>query len=226
MMAVLVTLAAAQAADLDAALSDAGWAHADDVTTAEIGTVVLETRTLDGERCLRGRVTVDVPPDPLVATVSDIPAAPRFSRETLLASRTLGHDGGAVHYYQHLDIPGWTLVADRYWVVSGWRRDVGATRVFAWDRFDWRARYPELAAELARDHPAAVEPDPNYGAWSFAPAGAGSVVTYTLCNNAAGSLPEWVVRAAATRTFPNTIVDIVLEGRRRAKTGPASSSDG
>lgn len=206
----------ASAANLDAALADADWALLTEASTKEIGPVILETKTIDGERCLRGRVTVDVATPHLLATVVDIPAALEFSRERLSASRLLGSDGDTLHYYQHLDVPNWTMIADRYWVLAGSRRDAGSTVIFAWQRFDWRTRYPALADSLARDHKSAVEPVPNFGAWSFAPAEAGTTVTYTLCSNAAGALPEWIVRVAATKNFPNTIVDIVEEGRRRA----------
>jgi hypothetical protein len=220
-MTLLLSLAlSAAAADFDAALSDAGWAALTEASTKEIGPVVLQTKTIDGERCLRGKVTVDVAAPYLLDAITDMPAAIEFSRERLLASRLLGSEGDTLHYYQHLDVPNWTMVSDRYWVLAGSRRDVGSTVIFAWQRFDWRSRYPALADELARDHKGAVEPIPNYGAWSFAPTAAGTAATYTLCSNAAGSLPEWIVRAAATKNFPNTIVDVVEEGRRRAAAAP------
>lgn len=213
---VLWLTVGALAANFDAALTDTGWELLTEAPTNEIGPVLLQTKRIDGERCLRGKVTVDVDPSHLLEVITDVPAAMEFSRERLRASRVLGRDGDAVHFVQHLDVPNWTMIADRFWVLSGSRRDEGSTVIYAWERFDWRTRYPTLAAELARDHKGAVEPTPNFGAWSLAPAGAGTAATYTLCSNAAGSLPEWLVRIATTKNFPNTIVDVVVEGRRRA----------
>jgi hypothetical protein len=214
-MLSLLLVAAASAADFDALLSDTGWEEVDRVDRKELGTAVVRVKTIEGGRCLQGDVTVDVPVDILLDVVTDIPAARRFSSEKLIAARELGREGGAVHYYQHLDVPNWTMAADRYWVLSGQQVTEGDRTSFRWQRFDWRSRYPDLAVELDRDHPDAVEPVPNWGAWVFQPADGRTRARYYLCSDPGGSLPDWLQKAAATKTLPNTMADVVREAQRR-----------
>ncbi|HHO49499.1 MAG TPA: hypothetical protein ENK18_01195 [Deltaproteobacteria bacterium] len=206
------------AADFDQLLSPSGWTSVGEVQHELLGTVSIALKTVEGERCLRGRAISPPSPEILYDVVTDIPAAKRFSREKLLASEVLDTEGDTVHYYQHLDVPGWTLAADRYWVLEGRSASSGSARAFRWRRFDWRPRYPELAARIQRDHPNAVEPDPNWGSWVFEPTEGGTQMRYYICSDPGGSIPGWVERTAATRSLPNTMADVAREAIRR--TGP------
>ncbi len=208
----------AGATDHAALLAEDGWELAAEGSTKQFGTVPLEVKVVDGERCLRGTVRSSAPAEVLLEVITDVAAADRFTREALIASRVLGTDGDVVHYYQHLDVPGWTMAADRFWVLAGQRLASGDDIVYVWERFDWRGRYPELAAELARDHPSAIEPIPNFGAWQFRPIEGGTQARYILCSDPGGSMPGWLVRAGATKSFPNTISDVVVEAQKRASS--------
>lgn len=208
-------LSVAVAADFDQLLSSSGWSAVDELKHQVLGPVSIAMKRIEGERCLRGRATASAPPEILYDVVTDMPAAKRFSREKLIASEVLSTSGGAVYYYQHLDVPGWTMAADRYWVLEGRSASEGTTRAFRWNRFDWRPRYPELAARIQREHPNAVEPDPNWGSWVFEPTSEGTRMHYYICSDPGGSIPGWVERAAATRSLPNTMADVVGEALRR-----------
>jgi hypothetical protein len=111
---------AALAGDYDALVSEDGWTHLELVHAGAAGDVQLDVKQLDTP-CLRATATVDLPADVLLDVVTDVPGAGAITRETLLASEVLGEHDGAIDYYQHLDVPGWTLSADRYWVVRGQR---------------------------------------------------------------------------------------------------------
>lgn len=213
---LLWLVSAAVAADFDAMFAADGWAAAATSSAEETGEIVLSTKVIDGNTCLRGEATVTASIDKLAEVVADVPAAAEFSSEKLIASRVLGRDGDRVEYYQHLDVPNWTMVANRFWVLQGTASVDGETRSYRWDRFEWREKYADLAAELARDHASAVEPNPNFGGWVFTPEGSAVKATYYLCSNAGVSLPEWVQRAAATRTLPGTMADVVREAQRRS----------
>ncbi len=210
------------AADFDRLLASEGWISEGTIEHDVLGTVSLALKTIEGGRCLRGRATAGPSPALLYDVITDMPAAARFSRERLTASEVLGTQGDRLHYYQHLDVPNWTMAADRYWVLEGHRASSGDTEAFRWDRFDWRALYPALADRIAREHPGAVEPDPNWGSWVFEPSDAGTRIHYYLCSDPGGSIPKWVERAAATRTLPNTMADVVAEAERRAASPPAT----
>lgn len=202
--------------DWSALLADSGWEAVAEPSTAETGTIDLRLKTIDGSPCLRGVATVDVGAATLYEVVTDVPAALKFSSETLYASKVLGTKGGEVHYYQHLDVPSWTMASDRFWVLKGSDASSGTTKAFRWEKFDWRPLYPDLVASLAADHPDAVEPEPNWGSWVFVPDGARTKATYYICTNPGGSLPSWLAEAAATKTLPSTMADVVREAQRRA----------
>lgn len=108
------------------------------------------------------------------------------------------------------------MAADRYWVLEGWGATEGELTSYRWERFEWREQYPELAKRLDTEHVGAVEPNPNYGAWTFQPKGEVVESRYYVCSNPGGSLPEWLQKMAATKTLPGTMGDAVAEARRRA----------
>ncbi|RME29176.1 MAG: hypothetical protein D6798_00700 [Deltaproteobacteria bacterium] len=234
----LLLLPAAQAADFDSLLSADGWEVAGSVDHEVLGAVTLAVKDVSGVRCLRGTARVDASARDMLGVVDDIDGARSWSTAGLSESRVLERRDGHVDYVQVLDVPDWTMAADRFWVLrSRTTTAPDGALVFRWDRFDWRAAWPELAAELAARHPRAVEPDPNFGAWVFrerpvapaassaGPAGgqavdaaggdAGTELAYYLCTES-GSLPAWLQKAAATRTVPAAMADVVRAARRRA----------
>lgn len=217
MIASLLWIAAAQAADWAALDTDSGWTLLSEASTADTGPIQIHTKTIGGVQCLRGVATVDVPGQKMYDAIVDIPSAKKWSSETLIEARVLGRSGKSIDYYEHLDVPGWTMASDRFWVLRGEDASSGSALTFRWDRFDWKAQYPDLAKELATNHPDSVEPSPNWGAWSFVPEGEKTKAKYYICSDAGGSLPTWLKESAATKTLPGTVADLVREGRRRAK---------
>lgn len=210
------TLAApAAAAPFDQILTPDGWEVAGTARHDLLGEVTLSLKTVQGVLCLQGAAQVAARPQTMLGVVEDIDGALSWSRAGLVATRVLGRTGSSVDYYQHLDVPDWTMASDRYWVL---RSDVqtrpDGALVFRWDRFDWRSAYPELATQLDRDYPKAVEPQPNFGAWSFRSQGEGSELRYVLCTES-GSLPGWLQKAAATKTVPDAMADVVREAQKR-----------
>lgn len=180
--------------------------------------VELRLKKVGGISCLEGTARVAGPgPEELLAVAADIAGAARWSSAPLRAARVLARRGSEMDYYQHLDVPDWTMAHDRYWVLTSRTvREPDGTVRFQWDRFDWRNRYPELAAEIDRDHAASVEPPTNYGEWRFIPLPGGQTeIRYAVCSDTGGNLPKTLQRAAALRTLPDNIGDLVKEARRR-----------
>lgn len=216
MMLWLLSSAWALDPHLQTLLSDSGWEVAGRGEEALLGTVEIAVKEVAGVRCMRGEAAVPADAAAMQGVVADIRGALSWSRAGLVDTRLLGERGPEVDYLQVLDVPDWTGAADRYWVLRGQGLTVAqGERLFVWDRFDWRAAYPALAEELKATRPKAVEPDPNFGAWAFLPQGTTSRVRYYLCTES-GSLPGWLQRAAATRTVPAAMADVVREARRRA----------
>lgn len=199
-------------------LGDEGWSQLATPTSPAGHTVDLRLKEIGGVPCLRGEVRGSWSVDTLFATASDIEGSPKFSSEKLLASEVLGRAGATMDYLQILDVPDWTMASDRFWVLRAERFEHNGGTGFRWQRFDWKAAYPALATRLETDHAGAVEPDPNWGAWLFTPVEGGTLVRYHLCSNAGGSLPGWLQKAAATRTLPGTMGDLLVETARREGT--------
>ncbi len=215
-MLTALLLTSAMASDFDTLYADAGWEEVTVAKTKDAGEVDIRLKVIEGGPCLRGTLQVNVPAKNLYDVVTDIPSAPSFSSEALHASRFLSQKEKHSEYYQHLDVPNWTMAADRYWVLRGTDLSTADTLVYQWDRFDWKASYPELAASIAAEHASAVEVSPNFGAWKFTEKDGTTHAKYYLCSNPGGNLPEWLQKAAATKTLPNTVADVVREARKRA----------
>lgn len=217
-MIALLALGLAHAADAppwDALLGDEGWSQLATPTSSSGHTVDLRLKEIGGIPCLRGEVRGVWSVASLMATAADIEGSPKFSSEKLHASEVLARTDRSMDYLQILDVPDWTMAADRFWVLRAEQFERGGGTGFRWQRFDWKAAYPQLATRLATDHADAVEPDPNWGAWLFTPVEGETLVRYHLCSNAGGSLPGWLQKAAATRTLPGTMGDLLLEATRR-----------
>lgn len=217
MLLLALTLAHANPAPAppwDTLLSDEGWSQVATPSTPT-GQIDLRLKEIGGKPCLRGEVAVEVGADALLQTATDIDHSMDFSRESLQASKVLQSEGTRVDYYQVLDVPDWTMAADRFWVLRGEKQVSGEDQTFRWNRFDWRTDYPELAKELDDKHAGAIEPETNWGAWVFRPVEGKTLVRYHLCSSAGGALPEWLQKAAATKTLPNTMADVIEEAKKR-----------
>lgn len=215
-MPVWILLATAAAADWNALFAADGWSLVSETTHADTGPIRIDLKVIGGVQCLKGSAKVAVPADKLHQVVTDIPSAKKWSSETLLHSRVLAQNGKTTDYFQLLDVPGWTMASDRFWVLRGEDTSTATQKAFRWDRFEWQAKHPEIVAEAAAT--GAVEPIPNWGAWVFEPSGADTQVKYYICSDPGGSIPTWLKETAATKTLPNTVADVVREGRKRAKS--------
>lgn len=217
---ILLTLVLASHASeprLDQLLASSGWEVVGEGGHDLLGPVELSLKTVSSTQCLRGRSEVQGSTTTMLAVVEDIAGALSWSRAGLVDTRVLADKGATVEYLQVLDVPDWTAAADRFWVLRGTSLTTpSGASVFFWDRFDWKSAYPALAAEISTTRPKAVEPDPNFGAWAFSPSAAGATMDYYLCTES-GSLPQWLQKAAATRTVPAAMADVVREAQRRGR---------
>jgi hypothetical protein len=219
LLLVLAVGSAAAAPTLSTLLAESGWEAKGTRDHKDSGLEITIDHKWVGELpCLRGMTTAEVSPEALLAAATDIPSATRWSSAPLSASRVLGRGADSIDYYQHLDIPGWTGAKDRYWVLRGRvKRDAGVLR-FQWERFDGRTPYPDLSAELAADHPSAIEPPTNLGEWRFTPKDGGMTeVRYYVCSDSGGKLPSALERVAALQTLPDAVADLIVEGRKRGR---------
>lgn len=216
-MLVLLSIGSASAtaplshADLDAAT----WSPVAQASHAVAGPIEISRTRAANVDCFRGEATVSgVTPEGLLQIVIDIASAPTWSSAGVSDGRVLKRAGDHLEYFQYLDVPGWTFASDRYWFLQGDIDRTGSGIAFRWNRLPDDA-HGAVRRQLEQDHPRAVEPPVNLGGWFFEPRGDDVGVRYVICSDTGGSMPRMLQNAATRQTLPDTIGDLVREGRRR-----------
>lgn len=205
---------AADPAALWAGLEDpSGWKEVGRKAFEGIGDIVVRHKNIQGQDCLEGTTTADLPPDALLAAAVDIPSQSRWSSFTLPAAVRLSAGPTSFDYYEVLDNP--MPIADRVWFVRGEAVVQGDQHRFRWEQIDGDRLYPAAAAEVKRRFSGVVATTVNIGDWTFSPSGAGTRLRYRICTDAGGSIPGWVGEIAARQTLPTNLADIIREVRRR-----------
>lgn len=211
---LLAPALAADAAALWAGLDDpSGWEEAGRKTFDDIGDIVVRHKRVQGQDCLEGTTSTDLPPDALLAAAADIPTQGRWSSFDLPAAVVLSPGENSFDYYEVLDNP--IPVADRIWFVHGEKLLQGAVRRFRWEQIDGDRLYPAAVAELKKRFSDAVYTRVNVGDWTFTPQGSKTSLRYRVCTDAGGSIPGWAGQIAARQTLPTNLADIIHEVRRR-----------
>ena len=215
MFASLVVLVATASAapswsDIQA---NATWAPDSDVNTSDAGTVKIATAMIGGINCFRAEASTDATVDALVSTVTDIKGTLKWSTAGVTEAELLAQSGNTYQYYQYLDVPGWTMSADRFWFLQG-TLSKGTSTLFRWERLVDGGAFADKYKAVKAAHPDAVEPPTNIGAWQF-DGSAPVKITYFLCTDTGGAIPVFVQTAATRRTLPDTLSDAVREAKRR-----------
>jgi hypothetical protein len=192
-----------------------GWekvAHRD----TDVGSVDVLYRRIGDTHCLQGVVATPLTPPQILAVAEDIDGTMKWSKAGLAASKLLKRTADGIEFYQWLDIPDWTLVTDRYWVLRG-KEEALANGVmrFRWTRIDAATAYPDLYRNLSGNG-TAIEVPVNWGEWSLAPSEGATEVSYRVCTDVGGALPEWLQKVVAQRTLPDTVADVLREAKARA----------
>ncbi|MCB9663336.1 MAG: hypothetical protein H6732_04430 [Alphaproteobacteria bacterium] len=217
---LLALTAAAVEPDFAALRSAEGW---QEIATrdADFGQVRVLHREIGGAQCLQGIGKADVPLARIFEVLDDVPSALEWSHADLVFSEVVGRPEGGVDLMQYIDIPNWTLVADRYWIVRARteRGPEGAAR-FTWTRVPVDT-YPDAKAKALGFASNAMEPPVNWGEWAFQPTEGGLEVRYRGCSDIGGAIPQWLQKAVAQRTLPDTVADLVREAKKRADKGAA-----
>lgn len=196
-------------------LEASGWAEVA-VRETELGVVKVLHKKVGEVDCLQGVTTTKVGIAALHGVVLDVASAPKWTENKLVMSDVLGGGGDQIDFAQMLDVPDWTLVADRYWVLRGTtlRGADGSVR-FRWQRLDAGTAYPKVKEKALAYSSRAVEPPVNWGEWMFRPVGGSVEVAYRACSDVGGSLPTSIQRWVASRTLPDTVADMIREAAKR-----------
>ncbi len=208
---------AAMAQDHDA-LDSADWNEVGE-RTSDVGLVHLRKTTVDDVMCIEGTVEVQATAAALHAVTTHMVTSPDWSAADLSASEELARDGDTFVLYQHFNSPGWTLSADRYWIVQGVPEVLSASSTrYRWHRLaasNWPSA-TEKSAALARN---AVEMPTNYGEWLFTQNAGTTALRYRACADIGGRAPTALVSWLTTQQVPDLIAELATEALRAANDG-------
>ncbi len=199
-----------------AAMASANWSHLTDRNHDDAGTVKVYSATVADVSCFKATAqTEEADADTMLGVVTDIVGAKRWSTAGVTRAEVLGRSGDTITYFQYLDVPGWTMSADRFWFLTGKVDDSSATKTMEWSRIDPSGPYGDRYRSFKTENPKAVEPPVNVGGWYFTPAGSGASIEYRICTDAGGSIPYAIQNAATKKTLPDTVGDVVREAKKR-----------
>ena len=184
---------------------------------ADAGDVQVLRKQMGETWCFQGRATVEVPAETLLDVALDIVGAIEWSHAGVAEAEILSRSGDVLDYYQLLDVPAWTLTKDRFWFLRGRIVRDGASMALVWERLIEGGDHAERYAEVIAAHPKAIEPPVNSGAWIFTATDGGTDVGYFVCSASGGHIPVKLGMVVTTTTLPDTIGDLVREGRKRVR---------
>lgn len=200
---------AALAAEPDwaALAAQPGW-EAIATRDSAIGPVAVAKRDIGGMWCLRAEASTEVPADRLTQVLWDVEAAPSWSSNPLRVSEVLVPGDDRMVFWQHLDVPGWTLISDRFWVLAVEARREPAARGFRWQRVEGAA-WPQVLARAAAIDAGAMEPPIMWGEWRFEAQDGPTRVVWRGCQDIGGAVPQWLQTWAGGRSLPDAVADLI-----------------
>lgn len=207
---------AAWAAPTHTAIDSASWSVVTTVKNDNAGDVTISKAVVEGIECYRGTATTDQDPAKMLGVVADVEGAKRWSSAGITEAKLLSRSGDQIAYYQYLDVPGWTMAADRFWFLTSTLVQKGDLAELKWSQLPTAdGPYAETYNAVKANHPNAVEPTVNVGSWRFQGVTPAVKMTYSVCTLPGGSIPLAIQNAATKRTLPDTLGDVVREARAR-----------
>jgi len=182
----------------------------------DAGPITVYTADVAGTPCFRALADTPAPADVLLEVAADIVGSLDWSSAGLSRSEVLAADGNSIDYLQYLDLPGWTLSRDRFWILRGTVSREGRTRRFTWQRLGEEGGPHRLHFLALQEETKAIEPPVNLGGWEFVRSEGKTRVRYTICTDSGGALPRSFQNLATRTTLPDTVGDLVREGLRRS----------
>ena len=194
------------------------WEHLADRDHDDAGTISVHVAEIDGIKCLKGESLTPGTAATYLQVATDIPAALTWSSAGIKYSEVLATGPSTIDYFQYLDVPGWTGASDRFWFLRGTKESAGGALTFWWDRMgDNGGPHSARFAQIIAENEDAIEPPLNVGGWMFKQEGASVRSIYYVCSDTGGILPKAIQYAAAKKTLPDTVGDLVREAIKRGK---------
>jgi len=214
---VLLLLVSAFASDepWDELLDDHDWEPRAERETA-VGTVTVSRRDIEGLWCLRAQAHTDTPPDELMRVVWDIASVGRWSSNELTASEVIEPGADRMVFWQHMDLPGWLFMNDRYWLLRAEATTGEGVAAMRWRRVDAEAGHPDVVRRAQAIDTRAMQPPIMWGEWRFSVESGHTVVEWRGCQDVGGRIPRWLQTWGATRSLPVAVEDLIVEAQRRS----------
>lgn len=191
------------------------WKHEADADTSDAGKVAIDTATIGGIGCFRASTgSLDLTSASVFSTISDIDSTTKWSTAGVTEAKLLSKTATEYSYYEYLDVPGWTMSSDRFWFLKSTLEKTDTKITFSWDRLVDGGAHAETWKSVKAAHPDAIEPPINVGAWVIE--GSSPVkLSYYICTDTGGSIPQFVQTSVTRKTLPDTVSDVAREAKKR-----------
>jgi hypothetical protein len=188
-----------------------GWTEHATEQHDVIGEVLILHAVVGGIDCFQARASTPASSTKLLEVVRDVVGIAEFSDAGISAGRILARDGDGLDYFQYFDTPGWTMAKDRFWFLRGRVIRSGPVTTWTWSRLVQGGPHRAVWDEVVAEHPKAIEPTANVGAWHFTKQDGPTAVRYYVCSDSGGSIPRKLQFMATTQTLPDTVADVLTE---------------
>jgi len=212
MIALLVLNTAAAEPTWSQLQTDSGWNLSHTTEHSATGEIQIYKQTVAGVACFRGQSQTSASAESMLTVAMDVEGAISWSSAGISEAETLSRSASQIDYYQYLNIP---IISDRFWFLRGTVERSGNQINFHWSRLHNGGEHAARYQAIKTQHPNAIEPPVNVGAWSFETTGNNVLVRYYICTDPGGRIPASLQVLGTEGTLPDTIGDLVTEAKRR-----------
>ena len=154
---LLLLATAAVAAPTHAQIASADWKELGIKKHADAGRVDIYRSKIEGFDCYAASATADGDAEVRLAILSDPSQATEWTSTDLSEAVVLSRGSAGTEYYQHLTLPGWMFVADRFWFAVG--NIVRTDDEISWNyqKLEDPNAHGEARAAHRQRHPKAIE---------------------------------------------------------------------
>ncbi len=181
----------------------------------DIGEVTILHAVVGGIDCFQARASSPAGSPTLLEVVRDVEGIARWSDSGISEGRILARDGEGLDYFQFFDVPDWTMTKDRFWFLRGKVKRDGPVTAWWWERLAEGGPHRAVFDQVVAEHPKAIEPTANVGAWHFTAGEGTTAVRYYVCSDSGGAIPRKLQFMATTKTLPDTVADVLNEASKR-----------
>lgn len=199
-------------------IESAEWRHIANRHHDAAGNITVWNTEVSGTQCYKGMTTTKGDPKVMLDVVSDIVGTIQWSGAGVTEAKRLFQSKNKIDFYQFLDVPTWTMANDRQLFLTADIERKPHFIGFRWSRLHIDKSHPywDFYSGIRTKHPESIEPPVNVGGWYFSKKASNVEVSYVVCTDAGGVIPEGIQNEVTKRTLPDNLGDMLREAKKRS----------